>query len=217
MSTVSGAWVRQQSKFRDWPETDEPGRYHLYVSLACPWSHRTVIVRALKQLEDAIPMVNVEPWRDERGWRIGEWFLSELYLPDFEGRISVPVLWDSHEHRIVNNESADVVRILGAHFDAHAGNPGLDLYPEELRDEIDRLEEWVYRDVNNAVYECGFSESQEAYEDAFDRLFAALGTLDDLLAEQRYLTGDTITEADWRLFVTLVRFDAVYHTHFRAN
>ena len=220
MTATTGAWVRQRSTFRDWPESDEPGRYHLHVALACPWSHRAVIVRKLKGLEGAISMSCADPYRDERGWRFGDWFLAEAYErtePGYEGRISVPVLWDRRSERIVNNESADVVRILNGHFDAVAERPGLDLAPDALRDEIGELNAWIYADVNNAVYECGFADSQEAYDDAFDRLFTALARLDDLLGERRFLCGDTLTEADWRLFVTLVRFDAVYHTHFRCN
>jgi glutathionyl-hydroquinone reductase len=231
---VGGEWVRQQSIFRRWVGGDElppeAGRYHLYVARACPWSHRSVIVRRLKGLEDAIGISYLDPYRDERGWRFtggpfvdevnGFEFLSEAYRatdPDYDGRVSVPVLWDRRTQTIVSNESADVVRMLATEFDAVARAPELDLYPEPLRAEIDELNDWIYEDVNNGVYRAGFSMSQRAYEQRFTRLFDALERLDALLAERRYLTGDRITEADWRLFPTLVRFDPVYHTHFRCN
>jgi glutathionyl-hydroquinone reductase len=232
----NGEFVRQQSKFRDWVTADgssgypaEPGRYHLYVALACPWSHRAVIVRNLKKLGDAVPVHWIHPYRDERGWafpggeftdELNGWsFLREAYdatVPDFDGRVSVPVLWDSESDRIVSNESADVIRMFNSAFDEWADD-SVDLYPEDLRDEIDELGEWIYRNVNNAVYQAGFASSQEAYERAYRRVFDTLPELDRRLADRRYLTGDRITEADWRLWVTLVRFDAVYHTHFRCN
>lgn len=230
-----GAFVRQQSRFRDWVSADgstgfpaEPGRYHLYVSLACPWASRAVIVRKLKGLEDVIGLTVVDPLRDELGWRFlpeepdpvnGYAFLSEAYLASdagFDGRVTVPVLWDKQTGRIVNNESADIVRMLNSAFDAW-GDPSVDLYPEPLRAEIDAINERVYETVNNGVYRAGFATSQEAYEDAFDALFASLDWLDERLAGRRYLLGGAITEADWRLFVTLVRFDAVYVGHFKCN
>lgn len=230
-----GAFVRQQSRFRDWVSADgstgfpaEPGRYHLYVSLACPWASRAVIVRKLKGLEDVIGLTVVYPLRDELGWRFlpeerdpvnGYAFLSEAYLASdagFDGRVTVPVLWDKQTCRIVNNESADIVRMLNSAFDAW-GDPFVDLYPEPLRAEIDAINERVYETVNNGVYRAGFATSQEAYEDAFDALFASLDWLDERLAGRRYLLGGAITEADWRLFVTLVRFDAVYVGHFKCN
>ena len=231
-----GEFVRQQSRFRDRVTADgssgfraEPGRYHLYVALACPWSHRTVIVRALKGLEEAVGVSYLHPYRDERGWAFsgdgfvddlhGWEFLSEAYTassPDFEGRVSVPVLWDRETERIVSNESADIVRMLGREWDEW-GDPSLDLYPEALRAEVDSWNDWVYANVNNAVYQAGFSESQEAYERAYRRVFDALPVLDERLSASRYLAGDALTEADWRLWVTLVRFDSVYHTHFRCN
>jgi putative glutathione S-transferase len=232
----SGEFVRQQSRFRDWVTADgssgylaEHGRYHLYVALACPWSHRTVIVRELKGLGDAVPVHHLDPYRDERGWAFtgggfsdglnGGSFLSEAYdatAPGYDGRVSVPVLWDSATDRIVSNESADIVRMFNSEFDRFA-HSSLDLYPEDLREEIDSLEQWVYENVNNAVYQAGFAESQEAYEAAYRRVFTTLPELERRLSERRYLTGDRITEADWRLWVTLVRFDAVYNTHFRCN
>lgn len=233
-----GRFVRQDSRFRDAVTADgssgfraEPGRYHLYVSLACPWAHRTIIVRRLKGLEDVISMSVVDPVRDERGWAFREGrghgadpvngfaFLSEAYRvsdPEFSGRVTVPVLWDRQTGRIVSNESAEILRMLNSAFDAW-GDAGTDLYPEDLREEIDEVNDGVYRDVNNGVYRAGFAVTQEAYEEAFDALFAALEGLDRRLADRRYLMGERITEADWRLFTTLIRFDAVYVGHFKCN
>jgi glutathionyl-hydroquinone reductase len=234
MVSIEGEYLRADSIFRRWIGQDglepEAGRYHLYVALACPWSHRTVIVRMLKGLEDAIGISHLHPYRDERGWAFpggrfvdeinGFDFLAEAYSatdPDYDGRISVPVLWDKQTGTIVNNESAEIIRMLGSTFDEVASEQGLDLYPEPLRDEIDALGQWIYRDFNNGVYRAGFARSQQAYEAAFDGVFKALARIEALLSERRYLAGDVITEADWRLFPTLVRFDAVYHTHFRCN
>ena len=233
---AKGAFVRQESAFREWVTADgssgfpaEAGRYHLYVSLACPWASRTVIYRRLKGLEGAISMTVVDPVRDERGWRFtgedpdpinGFEFLSEAYHltdPEFEDRVTVPLLWDRETNRGVNNESSEIIRMLNSEFDAFAGDPELDLYPEALRPEIDRLNDLIYPRVNNGVYRCGFATTQEAYEEAFVDLFEALDELDGLLADRRYLTGPTITEADWRLFVTLIRFDPVYVGHFKCN
>jgi putative glutathione S-transferase len=224
-SDSGGRFVRQDSRFRDRvDERPEPGRYHLYVSLACPWASRTVIVRQLKHLEDVLPMTIVDPVRDERGWRFtdadpdpvnGFTFLSQAYEltePGFDDRVTVPVLFDTQTNRIVNNESADIVRMLNRWSDH-----GPDLYPEDLRTAIDEVNDRVYNSVNNGVYRAGFATTQEAYEEAFDELFASLDWLDDRLATRRYLLGDDITEADWRLFVTLVRFDAVYVGHFKCN
>jgi putative glutathione S-transferase len=215
---VTGAFVRREAAFRGWPERGAPpSRYHLYVALACPWSHRTVIVRQLAGVDIGISYAH--PYRDERGWRLiadevnGFEFLAEAYRdtdPDYDDRISVPVLWDKDTESIVSNESADIVRMLDAWGDAG-------LYPEELRDEIESLNEWIYGDLQNGVYRAGFSRSQEAYDEAFDGVFAALERLEALLGDRRYLTGDRLTLADWRLFPTLVRFDVVYHTHFRCN
>ncbi|MBK5110264.1 MAG: glutathione S-transferase family protein [Thermoleophilia bacterium] len=235
-TSSSGAWVRQKSAFRELVTADgssgfpaEAGRYHLYVSYACPWASRTIIVRRLKGLEAAIPMTVVDPERDETGWRFtseepdpvnGYEFLQEAYRatdPDFEARVTVPLLWDTETGRAVNNESSEVMRMVHSEFNQFAANPGLDLYPEHLRDEIDGLNKRIYRTVNDGVYRCGFAGSQEAYAEAFVELFESLDWLDDLLAGRRYLTGDLITEADWRLFVTLVRFDAVYASHFKCN
>jgi putative glutathione S-transferase len=230
-----GAFVRQASRFRDWVSADgstgypaAPGRYHLYVSYACPWASRIIIVRKLKRLEDVIGMTVVDPVRDERGWRFtdddpdpheGFRYLAEAYAasdPDFEGRVTVPVLWDTETRRIVNNESADIMRMLESAFDAW-GDPSVDLYPAELHAEIDALNERIYETVNNGVYRAGFATTQAAYEEAVDALFATLDELDARLATRRYLCGDRITEADWRLWVTLVRFDPVYYVHFRCN
>jgi putative glutathione S-transferase len=224
----AGAFVRQDSAFREWVTADgssgfpaESGRYHLYVSLACPWASRAVIYRKLKGLEEVISMTVVDPVRDDRGWRFtaeepdpinGFEFLEQAYLltdPDFEGRVTVPVLWDRETNRAVNNESSEIIRMLNSEFDEFAGNPDLDLYPEVLRDEIDRLNDRIYPEINNGVYRCGFATTQEAYEKAFVELFEALDWLEGLLGANRYLTGSAITEADWRLFVTLIRFDAV--------
>jgi putative glutathione S-transferase len=237
--TDSGAFKRQDSRFRDWVTADgssgyraEAGRYHLYVSYACPWAHRTIIYRVLKGLEDAISMTVVDPERGEDGWAVtgapgttGDpvnhfTFLSEAYAhtdPEFDGRITVPVLWDREHKRIVNNESADIIRMLDGAFDAFAEHPEPHYAPEPLRAEIDEINAIVYDNVNNGVYKTGFASTQQAYERAFANLFAALDALDERLATRRYLLGDAITEADWRLFPTLVRFDPVYVGIFKAN
>jgi putative glutathione S-transferase len=232
-----GAFVRQQSAFREWVSADgstdfpaEKGRYHLYVSLACPWAHRTIIIRKLKGLEDAIGLSVVDPLRDEKGWRFGPdfpdplehgWaYLSEAYAatnPAFDGRVTVPTLWDTKTGRIVNNESADIIVMLNAAFDAFAEHPELDLYPEALREEIDALNAWVYDDINNGVYKAGFASKQASYEAAVRPLFVALERVEERLGSSRYLFGDELTLADWRLFTTLVRFDAVYVGHFKCN
>jgi putative glutathione S-transferase len=219
--TVAGAFVRQPSRFRCEHAEGGPERYHLYVALACPWSQRTVIVRKVAGLEDRLGMSLAHPYRDERGWAFsggrftdrlnGFRFLREAYPDGYDGRISVPVLWDSEEQRIACNESTDIVKIL-----AEWGGRE-DLYPPHLRDEIDELDDWIYAGLQNAVYRAGFSRSQAAYEAAFADVFATLPRLDAVLAERRYLAGDQITLADWRLLPTLLRFDAVYHTHFRCN
>jgi putative glutathione S-transferase len=234
-----GRFARQTSKFRDWVSADgssgydaQPGRYHLYVSLACPWAHRTVIVRELKGLQEAIGMSIVDPIRDRRGWRftgapgttddtVNGWtYLSEGYLasdPDFDARVTVPVLWDTLTERIVNNESADLVVMLNSAFDEFATNPGLDLYPEDLRDAIDAINDTIYEHVNNGVYRAGFASTQAAYEEAVFPLFDTLDELEQRLAASRYLVGDRQTLADWRLFTTLLRFDPVYVGHFKCN
>ncbi len=223
-----GAFRRNVSTFRDDQLVAVAGRYHLYVSLACPWAQRTLIVRALKGLEQAVGVTVVDPIRDERGWRftddadpiLGATFLSELYRrsdPGYRGHVSVPVLWDREEERIVNNESADVIVLFAEELDALAERPDLDLYPAHLRPEIDAVDDYVYDAVNDGVYRCGFAEAQEAYEEAFRALFEALDAIDAHLAERRYLVGDALTLADVRLYTTLARFDPVYYLHFKAN
>ena len=233
---AGGRFVRQDSRFRDRVTVDgssgfpaEAGRYHLYVSLACPWAHRAIILRRLKGLEHAIGMTVVDPIRDGRGWRftaelpdpVNGWrFLSEGYEatePAFEGRVSVPVLWDMESGRIVNNESADVVEMLDESFQAFARHPERGYQPLELRDELAELNDRVYETVNNGVYRAGFATSQEAYEEAVFPLFETLDMLDERLADRRYLFGDRQTLADWRLFTTLLRFDTVYYGHFKCN
>ena len=234
-SDGTGAFVRQDSVFRDRVTADgssgypaEAGRYHLYVSLACPWAHRAVIVRALKGLEAAIDVTVVDPIRDERGWRFlseqpdplhGWTSLSEGYLqsnPRFEGRVTVPVLWDKETGRIVNNESSEIIRMLNREFDAW-GDPSLDLYPAPLAAGIDALNARLYGAVNNGVYKAGFATVQSAYEAALVPLFAMLDELDERLATRRFLFGPHMTETDIRLFTTLVRFDLVYYSHFKCN
>jgi putative glutathione S-transferase len=238
MTADSGEFIRADDSFRDWVRADgstdylpEAGRYHLYVSLACPWAHRILIVRRLKRLEEAIGVTVVDPLRDDRGWAFraegggspdpvnGFAFLSEAYRatdPGYRGRITVPVLWDRKTGRIVSNDDDGLMRMLNREFDAIA-DASVDLVPEELRDEIDALNERIYPDINDGVYRCGFAGTQEAYDRRVGRLFGALAEMDDRLASRRYLTGPQITKADWRLFVTLVRFDAVYHGHFKCN
>ncbi|MDP9400028.1 MAG: glutathione S-transferase family protein [Actinomycetota bacterium] len=229
-----GRFERQASRFRNRVEPGgahppEAGRYHLYVSFACPWAHRTIIGRRLKGLEEAISLSEVDPIRDERGWAFtggrytdpvnGFRFLSEAYRatdPDFDGRVSVPVLWDKAAGRIVNNESADVLRMLDSAW-GELAEDRVQLYPEPLRDEIDAWNERVYATVNNGVYRTGFATTQAAYDDAFEALFATLDELEGHLATRRFLVGPAPTEADWRLFTTLVRFDAVYVSHFKCN
>jgi len=233
-----GDFIRQEDQFQNWVKGDgtsdypaEDGRYHLYVSLACPWAHRTIIVRMLKRLESVIGVTVVDPIRDELGWAFrngpghsedsinGFQYLSEAYKAsdkNFNDRVTVPVLWDKKRDRIVNNSEVDIVRMLNKEFDAFTDS-NLDLYPERLRPEIDQVNDLVYPNVNNGVYRAGFATTQKAYENAVQRLFKALDTLEELLSKQRYLVGDQLTEADWRLFPTLVRFDAVYHGHFKCN
>ncbi len=210
----------------------EAGRYHLYISHACPWAHRTLIFRKLKGLEDAISLSVVDPYMGANGWEFGSSegcipdpihgakTLHEVYTkadPHYTGRVTVPVLWDREHGTIVNNESSELIRMFDAEFDSVAERPEPDFYPEPLRAEIDEINAFVYPNVNNGVYRCGFATTQEAYEEAFGELFAALDDLEGRLGKRRYLAGDRITEADWRLFTTLVRFDAVYVGHFKCN
>lgn len=233
-----GAFRRHASVFRDHVTADgrsgyraEAGRYHLYVSYACPWAHRTIIYRHLKGLEDAVSMTVVDPERDERGWAITDApgttpdrvnnfaFLSEAYSTsrsDSDGRVTVPVLWDRQTGRIVNNESSEIIRMLNTEFNAITGDRA-DYYPAALRAEIDAINERVYHNVNNGVYRSGFAKSQAAYEEAYDGLFATLDWLEERLSRQRYLVGNQITEADWRLLPTLLRFDVAYFSIFKCN
>jgi putative glutathione S-transferase len=228
-----GRFVREDPLFRRQITADgstgypaAAGRYHLYVSYACPWAHRTLIFRALKGLEKAISVSVVEPLMLDNGWELtagadpvnGASFLYQVYLkakPDYSVRVTVPVLWDKQTATIVNNESADIIRMFNSAFGANGG--GADFYPQPLRAEIDGINAFVYDNVNNGVYRAGFATSQEAYEEAFQALFAALDALEERLSRQRYLVGRQVTEADWRLFTTLVRFDAVYVGHFKCN
>ncbi len=237
--STDGAFERQEDAFRDWVTRDGPspylataGRYHLYVSLACPWAHRIVIVRQLKGLQAAVGITVVDPIRDERGWAFragsgcspdpvnGFRFLSEAYLatdPGFRGRASVPVLWDTETRRIVSNCDDDLLRMFGHAFDAVASHPELDLYPSEHRAEIDALNTHLYETVNDGVYRAGFATTQAAYEAAVYPLFVTLDELEARLAGRRFLFGPVPLETDWRLFVTLVRFDAVYVGLFKCN
>ncbi len=234
-----GAFQRQQDAFARWIRADgsgdfplEAGRYHLYVSLACPWAHRTIIVRKLKKLEDAVGITVLDPVRDERGWAFGEGprytsdpingfaFLSEAYFatdPGYRGRVTVPVLWDTKTKQIVTNNDDDIMRMFETQFDALGDRGALDLYPEEYRDEIDALNAMVYEKLNNGVYRAGFATNQRAYEKAALEVFAMLDELEARLSSKRFLFGPAPVETDWRVFVTLIRFDAVYYGHFKCN
>ena len=235
-SKTGGRFIRPDTQFRDRIEAGgrfapEAGRYHLYISLACPWAHRTQIFRALKGLAPLIGLSVVDPITSAQGWAFsdgpdcipdtvgGAAYLHELYIraePAYSGRVTVPVLWDKAENTIVNNESAEIIRLFNSAFDTLTGNDQ-DFYPQALRDEIDAINEEIYTAVNNGVYRCGFATSQEAYEEAFTALFACLDRLEERLSGQRYLCGARQTEADWRLFTTLLRFDPVYVGHFKCN
>ncbi|MFY2832207.1 glutathione S-transferase family protein [Vibrio parahaemolyticus] len=228
-----GKFVREDAGFRDWIKNDseavfqpESGRYHLYVSLACPWAHRTLIFRMLKGLEPHIDVTVVCPDMLSQGWQMGlpeplfgHTRMHQIYTqakPDYTGRVTVPVLWDKKTNTIVSNESSEIIRMFNSVFNDLTGNHD-DYYPEPLRGVIDEWNDYIYPNVNNGVYRCGFATSQEAYEEAFESLFSALDKIDAHLATHRYLAGNKITEADWRLFTTLVRFDAVYVGHFKCN
>ncbi len=243
-SRSGGRYLRQPAQFRNWVTRTgepgasgeggfqaEPGRYHLYVSHACPWAHRTLIFRRLKGLEDMISLSVVHWFMGSGGWSFDAAdgviadsvnharYLREVYLAarsDYSGRVSVPVLWDKERGTIVSNESSEIIRMFNVAFDDVGAAPG-DYYPESLRGEIDALNERIYSSVNNGVYRAGFATTQEAYEEAVSELFATLDWLETRLSGRRYLTGDAITEADWRLFTTLVRFDPVYVGHFKCN
>jgi putative glutathione S-transferase len=227
-----GSYVRPTTALRSWiGEADfpaKPGRYHLIVAHACPWAHRTLIFRALKGLEAVISVAYAEPLMLENGWELmdggdpvtGARYAHQIYAqaaPDYSGRCSVPVLWDKKARTIVNNESSEIIRMFNSAFDALATKVVPDLYPTDLREEIDAVNEIVYNSINNGVYKAGFATSQEAYETVYTALFEALEQMEARLATQRYLTGARITEADWRLYATLVRFDAVYVGHFKCN
>ncbi|MFT6466754.1 glutathione S-transferase family protein [Halopseudomonas sp.] len=239
-----GSFARSESQFRNWVTADgsagstgdagfkaEAGRYHLYVSLACPWAHRALILRKLKGLESMISVSVVNPLMREDGWtfEVADGVVADplhqahcmhqIYTaadPEYSGRVTVPVLWDKQQNRLVNNESAEIIRMFNLAFDGVGAKPG-DYYPQALRSEIDNLNAHIYDRVNNGVYKAGFATTQQAYEQAVTPLFTALNELDQRLSTRRYLLGEQITEADWRLFTTLVRFDAVYHGHFKCN
>lgn len=249
-SINAGQYHRKDSQFRNWITTDgqagitgeagfkaEANRYHLYVSLACPWAHRTLIFRQLKGLENIITVSVVHPDMFENGWSFkhtneseklygttgdtlyDSQYLSELYfqnVTNYDGVVSVPVLWDKKKKVIVNNESAEIIRMFNCVFNHITGNE-LDFYPLHLQAEIKQINELVYNNINNGVYKAGFATNQQAYEQSVMPLFSTLQTLNNKLAEQRYLAGNELTEADWRLWSTLIRFDAVYHTHFKCN
>lgn len=242
--STGGRFIRKASQFRNWITPDgsagptgeggfqaEPGRYHLYVSLACPWAHRTLIMRKIKGLEDMISLSVVNPLMAENGWTfepdegvipdpvIHARYLYEIYThvdPEYSGRVTVPVLYDLKQNRIVNNESSEVLRMLNSAFDEVGAKEG-DYYPEELRKEIDSINDKVYDAVNNGVYKAGFATEQSVYEEEVKKLFEELDELEARLDNNRFLAGDQITEADWRLFTTLVRFDSVYYGHFKCN
>jgi putative glutathione S-transferase len=248
---TQGKFVREDAIFRHWitrPSDTAPtpkfvpqsGRYHLYVSLACPWAHRTLIFRELKSLQAHIDVSVVEPHMLSNGWEFsgpnqsddalhiqgaetdqlnGHDYLYQLYQQaksDYSGRVTVPILWDKQHNTIVSNESSEIIRMFNNEFNEITGNT-VDFYPDQLRSEIDSLNDWIYDSINNGVYRVGFATTQQAYDEAFDTLFTALDRLEQILTTQRYLTGNKITEADWRLFTTLIRFDAVYVGHFKAN
>ena len=239
-----GRFKREDAGFRNWVTVEgsagptgssgfkaEPNRYHLYVSLACPWAHRTTIYRKLKGLEDMISLSVVSPYMGENGWTFEEYpgviadpinhadKLYEVYIaakPDYTGRVTVPILWDKKTNRIVSNESSEIIRMFNSAFDEVGALPG-NFLPADKQAEIDEINTFVYHAINNGVYKTGFATTQDAYEEALFELFAALDNMEARLQDKRYLTGDTITEADWRLFSTLMRFDAVYVGHFKCN
>jgi putative glutathione S-transferase len=243
--STGGRFKRSTSQFRNWVTVDgeagehgkggfkaEKDRYHLYVSLACPWAHRTLLMRKLKGLEQIISVSVVHPLMLENGWTFDQDFpgttgdqlyhsdfLYQRYLhadPHYTGRVTVPVLWDKQQQTIVSNESADIIRMFNSAFDALGARAG-DYYPIELREKIDTLNGWIYDTVNNGVYKAGFATSQEAYDEAVNGVFASLARLEQILGQHRYLTGDRLTEADLRLWTTLIRFDPVYVTHFKCD
>jgi len=242
--STGGRFERDKAAFRNWVTADgspgpqgaggfraEPDRYHLYVAYACPWANRTLIFRKLKGLERMIPISVVNPLMRDKGWTFEDGykvrpdpihhaeFMYQVYTaakPDYSGRVTVPVLWDKQKNTIVSNESADIIRMFNSAFDEVGASEG-DYYPEDLREEIDAINETIYNNVNNGVYKAGFATTQDAYEEAVIPLFETLDELESRLDEKRYLCGSRITEADWRLFTTLIRFDAVYVGHFKCN
>ena len=242
--STNGKFVRSEAKFRNWITADgenapdgiaypaESGRYHLYVSHACPWAHRTLIFRALKDLTDHITVSVVHPDMLDKGWTFetddhgargddlfGLDFMHQIYtkaVPDMNGRVTVPVLWDKQTNTIVSNESSEIIRMFNSAFDHITGNT-TDYWPEDQRADIEMVNDRIYNTLNNGVYKCGFATTQEAYDAAITPLFDTLDWLEARLGENRYLMGDQLTEADWRLFTTLIRFDAVYHLHFKCN
>jgi putative glutathione S-transferase len=241
---TKGKFEREAAKFRNWVTVDgsagptgeggfkaEPGRYHLYVSYACPWAHRTIIFRKLKKLEDIISLNVVNPHMLENGWSFAPYpgstpdevnhceYLYQVYLkanPQYSGRVTVPILWDKRTNTIVSNESADIIRMLNNVFNQWA-HDSVDFYPEVLQSDIDVVNAYVYDKINNGVYKAGFATKQEVYEKAVKELFSALNSLDNILFRHMYLVDNYLTEADWRLFTTLIRFDAVYFSHFKCN
>ncbi|WP_445355669.1 glutathione S-transferase family protein [Microbulbifer sp. EKSA008] len=239
-----GSFKREAAQLRNWVTADgssgpsgdsgfkaESGRYHLYVSLACPWAHRTLIFRKLKKLEEHIDVSVVSPDMLDQGWSFNVdegssgdtlfsyQFMHQVYTrnkSDYSGRVTVPVLWDKQKNCIVSNESSEIIRMFNSAFNTITGDTQ-DFFPEEKQQDIDTINQLVYENINNGVYRCGFATTQEAYESAYYNLFSALDQVEKILGEQRYLVGTEITEADWRLFTTLIRFDAVYHGHFKCN
>ncbi|MDP5218171.1 glutathione S-transferase family protein [Ruegeria sp. 2205SS24-7] len=243
--TTGGAFKRSEAKFRNWITADgspgpsgeggfaaQSGRYHLYVSMACPWAHRTLIFRQLKGLADHISVSVVHPDMLDQGWTFdtddygatgdtlyGLTHAHQVYTkadPGFSGRVTVPILWDEERETIVSNESAEIIRMFNSAFDGLTGNT-LDFWPEPMRDAIEDVNARIYDSVNNGVYKCGFATTQAAYDAAIDPLFDSLDWLEERLSRNRYLMGEQLTEADWRLFTTLIRFDPVYHLHFKCN
>lgn len=242
---TGGRFQRDLSRFRSWVTVDgsagpsgsdgfkaEPNRYHLYVSLACPWAHRTLIFRKLKGLEDMISVSAVHPLMHENGWTFEDGpgviadpifnadYMYQIYTAaqsDYTGRVTVPVLWDKKNNIIVSNESSEIIRMFNSAFDEVGANKDVNFLPEDLRGKIDELNDFIYPNINNGVYKSGFATTQEAYDEAVVDLFKALDTIEARLENNRYLTGDSITEADWRLFTTLIRFDPVYVGHFKCN
>lgn len=242
--TSKGRFQRQDAKFRNWITADgapgpsgeggfaaAAGRYHLYIGHACPWAHRTLIFRMLKGLEDKISLSVVHWYMAENGWTFadgdgvipdpihGAQYMHQVYtaaVADFSGRVTIPVLWDKERATVVSNESSEIIRMFNSAFDGVGATAG-DYYPTDLRAEIDRVNARVYETLNNGVYRCGFATTQEAYEEAVYALFDTLDWLEELLADREWIAGERLTEADWRLFTTLIRFDAVYHFHFKCN